>query len=216
MVFPGLKEIGQLEEILRTFLRKRERVLLCFPKTGEPVGQALAGMVERCGAVPVFWEPDLRWKTLLRLGFQHRCGTVIGAPGVVLGLSKLVGRAGTPLYIRSAVLIGGEPEEALRNNIRVGLDCEVRAWIGTGPDLTRDDRSSELLRELRRWTTILDCRLERMGPGLSLEMVIFPGEKLPKLPSFARLVIREWDPHADEPFDIPLQWKNGVFSSGNH
>ena len=35
--------------------------------------------------------------------------------------------------------------------------------------------------------------------GLEIEVVTFQGEKLPKLPSAAKLVIRSWDPQTDEP-----------------
>ena len=34
---------------------------------------------------------------------------------------------------------------------------------------------------------------------MEIEVVTFQGEKLPKLPSAAKLVIRSWDPQTDEP-----------------
>ena len=59
-------------------------------------------------------------------------------------------------------------------------------------------------------------KVEKTGPGLSLELVTFPGEKLPKLPSFGRLVVRDWDADRDMPLDVPLQWKTGIFSQDDH
>ena len=53
---------------------------------------------------------------------------------------------------------------------------------------------------LHSWTSILDCRLTRGEYGLEIEIVAFPGEKLPKLPSAAKLVIQPWNPEVDEPF----------------
>lgn len=58
----------------------------------------------------------------------------------------------------------------------------------------------ELGHMLNSWTSVLDCRLERGACGLELEMVVFQGEKLPKLPNVAKQVVRSWDPEQDEPF----------------
>ena len=55
---------------------------------------------------------------------------------------------------------------------------------------------------LHRWTSILDCRVDRGDHGLELEIVTFPGEKLPKLPSCAKQVVRAWDPETEIPFSI--------------
>lgn len=217
MDLPKLEELEVLADILPTFLRKNERVLLCFPGKEEPVGEVAARSVERFGGIPVFWGEDLLWKTLLRKGFQERCSTIIGPPSIILGLSKLAARAATPLYIRNAVILGDTPDEWLCGSIRNGLDCAIRGWIpGEKRAPSCDDGTEALLHELRRWTTILDMKLEHMGAGLSLELVTFPGEKLPKLPSFARLVVKDWDGERDVPFDIPFRWKTGIFSCKNH
>ena len=55
-------------------------------------------------------------------------------------------------------------------------------------------------RDLMSWTSILDCRLSRGDYGLEMEIITFPGEKLPKLPATAKRLIRAWDPEKDEPF----------------
>lgn len=53
---------------------------------------------------------------------------------------------------------------------------------------------------LQSWTSILDCRVAKGECGLEMELVTFPGEKLPKLPTAAKLVVRPWEPETDEPF----------------
>ena len=44
--------------------------------------------------------------------------------------------------------------------------------------------------------------------GLELEIVKFPGEKLPKLPDCAKLILRSWNPELDEPFHDLSDLKN--------
>ena len=58
----------------------------------------------------------------------------------------------------------------------------------------------DLSQELMQWTSILDCSVVRGDSGLELEILVFPGEKLPKLPSVTKLVIRSWEPKSDGPF----------------
>lgn len=58
----------------------------------------------------------------------------------------------------------------------------------------------ELGQQLQSWTSILDCRVTRGVSGLEIEIICFPGEKLPKLPNAAKLVIRPYNPKNDEPF----------------
>lgn len=72
-----------------------------------------------------------------------------------------------------------------------------------------------LSQELQSWTSILDCRLVRGHYGLEMELVVFPGEKLPKLPTCAKRIIRRWDPERDEPFTVDAGWElrqNGMES----
>ena len=57
----------------------------------------------------------------------------------------------------------------------------------------------QLSQDLLNWTSILDCRLAKTEYGLEVEVVCFPGEKLPKLPSAAKLLVRNFNPKTDEP-----------------
>lgn len=70
----------------------------------------------------------------------------------------------------------------------------IRPCYRTDPDLLK------LGQTLQSWTSILDCGLRKGSRGLEMEIVYFPGERLPKLPSAAKLVLRPWDPEKDEPF----------------
>ena len=57
----------------------------------------------------------------------------------------------------------------------------------------------QLSQDLLNWTSILDCRLAKTEYGLEVEVVCFPGEKLPKIPTAAKLLVRNFNPKADEP-----------------
>lgn len=52
------------------------------------------------------------------------------------------------------------------------------------------------------WSSILDYRARLTEYGIDLELVVFPGESLPKIPSCAKLTVRPWDPETDIPFYI--------------
>lgn len=52
------------------------------------------------------------------------------------------------------------------------------------------------------WSSILDYRVAETESGLDLELVVFPGQPLPQIPSCAKLTIRNWDPEEDVPFYI--------------
>ena len=64
-----------------------------------------------------------------------------------------------------------------------------------------DDPAKTMLEErFLAWSSVLDYRVERTECGLDLELVVFPGESLPKITSCARLTVRPWDPNTDIPF----------------
>jgi hypothetical protein len=62
-----------------------------------------------------------------------------------------------------------------------------------------DTELAEIGQFLQSWTSILDCRLEKKESGLEIEIICFQGEKLPKLPTAAKLIVRQWDPASDTP-----------------
>ena len=63
------------------FLKPNDTVLICFTRN-QPyeIGSLFEKAVRARGAVPVFWEKDYRWKTLIRQAFQNNVSTVIGPP----------------------------------------------------------------------------------------------------------------------------------------
>ena len=64
-----------------------------------------------------------------------------------------------------------------------------------------DDPHKTMLEErFLAWSSVLDYRVARTECGLDLELVVFPGENLPKITSCARLTVRPWDPDKDMPF----------------
>lgn len=196
-----IRDAAALEALFRGFLRRKERALVCFPEEGYSPGKQICDMVLRCGAIPVPLEGDFRWKTLLRQGFSQRCGCLVGDAGVVLGLSKLARRMGTPLYVRSCVVVNSEPDWWIAETVQAGLDCTIQGWVCLEARPEPPDPAVEQLgRELRRWASVLDFLLEKIESGLFLEMVTFPGEMLPKLPSLAGRNLRQWNPEEDCPF----------------
>lgn len=199
--------VHDLTEKIRALLRKGERVLICFDDSPCSLGSALKQAVEACQAVPVIWDPDHRWKTLFRQAFSERVSAVIGDPMLVLGLSKLTRAYGTSLKIHTAVIVGGHGNQWLAEDIGVYLDCKVHRISCT--EDTREDTLIGLERELLSWTSILDCRLAKSAAGLELEIVAFSGERMPRLPSCAKLVVKPWNAETDVPFCIAADWKNG-------
>lgn len=84
-------------------------------------------------------------------------------------------------------------------------------------DVLKDNPElSELGESLLHWSSILDCRVEKTEFGLELELVVFPGEKLPKLPGAAKRVVRAFNPEKDEPFDHLGVLKKRYLSLQNH
>lgn len=78
--------------------------------------------------------------------------------------------------------------------------CEEPRVAGTHclvqEELSREELESAFL----PWSSVLDYCTEITEFGMALELVTFPGESLPKLPSVAKLNVRPWDPETDIPF----------------
>ena len=89
-----------------------------------------------------------------------------------------------------------------RDSDAVGI-FEMSVGRNVEPDIAK------LSGHLLRWSSILDCRVTRTSYGLELEIVTFPGEKLPKLPNCAKQVVRPWDPEREIPFSVLFPWDVG-------
>ena len=105
------------------------------------------------------------------------------------------------IYPRTAPAVRADVGDMARKNsekCRCGSSIprllDMQMGSNVDPDLYR------LSQDLLSWTSILDCYLAKTEFGLEMEIVVFPGEKLPKLPSAAKLVIRPFNPKTDEPF----------------
>lgn len=86
--------------------------------------------------------------------------------------------------------------------------CMAPKLVDLGPGRDVDPELARVGAELQYWTSVLDCRLQRGPCGLEAEVVVFPGEKLPPFPNFAKRIIRPWDPETDIPFWFAPGWKN--------
>ncbi len=290
------KAVAYLASHMERFLKKRDKVLICFRDEPAGIGALMKEAVIRCEAVPQFLEQDRRWLTLLKTAFLTRCDAIIGPPLTLLGLAKVAKHMGTPLFARN-VLLGGYPcKQWMINGIQQGLDCRVWQYYDPGygamiagfscpeghihlrhpryharilddenriledgavgrvilsldsdpsilfetGDLARlsaepcrcglsaprlmdcatrhgiEPEFSELWESFHHWGSILDCKLIHTGRGLELELVVFPGEKLPKIPSCAKLLVRAWNPETDEPFAHAYVLKKQLFSPETH
>ena len=275
------RSIVYLAEHMGKFLKPGERVMLAFRehKKGN-ISWLMEQAALRIHAVPVIWEEDHRWNTLLRQTFNSRASAVIGAPLVILGLMKLKKQNNTPLPIRKVITVGYPCLDWVIDGIVKGLDCELggcfsiaedgvvagfacgHSWgvhlrediygvdivdeqgnllppgeIGhlvlypkSAPDIrvnlgdtgkkaavkcrcgsdsprlldmqpgsNVDPDLYQLAQYLQAWTSILDCYLEKTESGLEIEIICFPGEKLPKLPTAAKLTVRNYNPKTDKP-----------------
>lgn len=283
------KTVDYLAQNMGRFLKSQDKILICFPRGCESsIGNLFEQAALRLSAIPLFWAPDHKWKTLLRQSFYSRASVIIGPPLVILGLSKLAKVTGTPLTFRHAVTAGYPCLDWMIEGIARGLDCQTWGCFGpgTGPVvsgfscgqsygvhvreedyefriLNDDDRTVlpgeigtisvahrqdpnrrycmqdhgrmdstpcvcglntprlvdihpalrfqddvlALYQQFHSWTSILDCRVVKSEYGLELELVVFPGEKLPKMPTCAKQVIRPWDPERDMPLDLQPVWK---------
>ncbi|MBQ9148812.1 MAG: hypothetical protein IJX69_04510 [Oscillospiraceae bacterium] len=64
-----------------------------------------------------------------------------------------------------------------------------------------EDPAKRVLEErFLAWTSILDYRVRQTESGIDLELVVFPGEPIPRIPNCAKLTVRPWNPEEDMPF----------------
>lgn len=275
------KSVAYLQERMRLFLKKKETVLILFPRMERAATHILERAILACDCQPVWIGEDMRWMTILKTAFITRCSCIVGPPVMLLGLSKLAKYLETPLFVTNVLMAGYPSVPWLVEGIRKNLDCMAWGcfdpWDGTvisgftcrqldgvhirtaeyGVEIEDEDGTpvaagetgrvilypnadpklrlpvgdrgrletvscpcgnpepklvnmdiinygneelSILGESLQYWSSVLDCRLERTEMGMELELVVFPGEKLPKLPTVARQIIRPFDPEKDAPF----------------
>lgn len=171
--------ISYLSEKL-SFLKRNERVLICFPQhEPDSIAGVMEQVVRRSDATPVLWEGDLRWKTLLRLAFSSRATTIIGPPLIVLGLSKLAKANGTPLYVRNVVTAGYPCLDWMNDGIIKGLDCNTWRCFNPGTESIvagfSCSRSAGVhLRDTEYCVDVVDDEGRTLPAGEIGEMVLYP------------------------------------------
>ena len=90
--------------------------------------------------------------------------------------------------------------------------CTSPLWIDVYSGADVNAYHEQLGRELLNWTSVLDVRLNNGECGLEVEMVVFPGEKLPVLPQCAKRSVRSWDPEKEIPFWFNPDWRKNEYS----
>lgn len=80
-----------------------------------------------------------------------------------------------------------------------GCDAPRLAELVHYPDVPTLHHLEE---QLLSWSSVLDYRAILTESGINLEIVVFPGELLPRFPSCAKLTVKYWDPEKDVPFFI--------------
>ena len=179
------KTIAYLAEHLGKFLRKGERVLICFPyREKYSLSWYMEQAVLRCQATPVVWEDKL-WKTLLRQAFVEKVTAIIGPPLILLGLMKLKRYNGTPLFVRRVITAGYPCPEWMREGLKQGFDCEVSDCFalehsGIVAGFACGQSWGVHLWEEQYGVDIVDDRGKTVPEGHQGKIVLYP-KKFPKL-----------------------------------
>lgn len=169
-----------LAEHLGKFLKKQERVLICFLEHKEGnLSWLMEQAVLRCGGIPVIWGPDHRWQTLLRQAFYSKASAIIGPPLVILGLTKLKKYTGTPLPVRKVVTAVYPCLDWMIDGIVKGLDCEAGGCFTLGESGVvagfACGRSWGVhLRDAEYGIDVVDENGEPLPEGEMGELVIYP------------------------------------------
>lgn len=178
--------IAYLAEHLGHFLRKNERVFICFLENEEgSLSRLMEQAVVRCQAVPVVWGPERTWKSLLQQAFVSKVTAIIGSPLILLGLSKLRRQSGTPLAIRRVITAGYPCLDWMIDGIVKGLDCEVGGCFtlytsGVVAGFACGHSWGVHIREEEYGVDIVDETGAGVPDGERGEIVLFPRNK-PKL-----------------------------------
>lgn len=130
---------------------------------------------------------------------------------------EIVDRNGNELpdgsYGRIVVYNLTEPETRFQTSSYGRIYPQRCACGNPAPKLTEIDideyghsSTMKLYEDLMYWNSILDCRVSKTECGLDLEVICFPGEKMPKLPSCAKLLVRAWNRDVDIPLSLNADW----------
>ena len=200
-----MEYISRMTDVLRPFLRSKDKVFVCsFRESGCDFRQAAETAVRQLGGQSVCWSGQKSWQSLLRQVFSQRATVLMGAPQLILGLAKIAKITGTPLQVRHVVMLDPEEEPWLARGIQESLDAQIHFVSCSTPSACLWGKDDPVVRELAAqllpWSSILDFRAELTEQGLRLEILVFPGRKLPRLPSGACVTVRPWDPRLDAPF----------------
>lgn len=196
--------VSCITDTLRPLLREHERVFLCYYEGYECLlAQSTAQAVMQLGGECISWKGDRRWYGLLRQVFSSRARVLVGSPQLILGLAKIARATRTPLPVRHVLLLGKEGERWLLDGIRNSLDAEIHTCSidVNAPCVTgaSDPLMEQLENMLLSWSSILDFSARQTELGLSLKITVFPGLRLPHLPSGASVTVHPWTPKEDIP-----------------
>ena len=167
-----MAENSGLMEVLRSFLRPHEKVLVCG--NAELEGDA-ADATAALGGEIVLWSGKQTWQDLLRLAFAQRATVLIGRPRIILALAKIARITGTPLPVRHVVLLGPGRDPWLLKGIQDSLDAKIHYCDTPGLSESEDSLLQQLDEMLLSWSSVLDYRAKRTEQGLALEIVVFSG-----------------------------------------
>ena len=170
-------------EMIENLIQPNTPVLIC-PAEEEYVRE-LEMLVRRKDGIPLIPKKGYAWKDLFRLAFSNRASVAIGQARIVQGLYKLVHFYRISLKIKHAVVLCGPQDDWMFGDIASGLDCRVYPVVM--PEKDGNESILRLERELLAWTSILDCHAVAGESGLELKVVYFLGERMPLLPSCAKL-----------------------------
>lgn len=106
-----------------------------------------------------------------------------------------------------------DPRARMRVNASAMMKLEPCACGSTSPKIVGIDYSNlpnaskfHVIEQILYWSSVLDCRVKRTENGTEIEVICFPGQKLPVFPSCNKLLVRPWIPERDVPFEIADHW----------
>lgn len=163
---------------LRTFLKRQETILICFPyRSADSIGALLERAALQIECKPVFWGPDMRWKGLLRQVFSSRATAIAGPPLIILGLTKLAKAMKTPLKIRNVILAGYPSPDWMIEGIQRGLDCTIHGLFCLGMEAVVSgfscgkSKGVHIREDIYSFETV-DCHGEPLPEGMIGNVVI--------------------------------------------